>query len=429
MLRLVGLRQTIEGSRTYPLYTVFVMLIIIINLFLQVMQAYSSWGDLISVTETSFLILTVTGFLCKATHMILKQSEVDDLVARLEQELTYDCHRYCEQVINESGKRGDLLTYMITIFCMSTGTFWAVSPFIISAFNQDIPMMLPLKSWYPFDVSETPYYEITYAFQILSIYVFVPTYCAVSCFYVVLIVHTCSRFDMLKVMLRLVSKKTMDKTSREMVHMHLTCSYMEVKRRNRLRIPLKAYCESDARPEEEGTRSDASRLFNCDPWIEVWRSARRADVSGPTASPMFGVRVWHGSAWCVSHSVQDAAYECQWYGCDKPFKRAVQMIMLRAQRPSKLTAGKMYTMTLPTFTLNPTEIIEFLKFASFLAISIVELLLYCWHGNEIIFQSGSVQTTAYECQWYSSDKVFQRAVQMIILRAQRLGCTDSWEDV
>nr|CAD7420065.1 unnamed protein product [Timema poppensis] len=53
----------------------------------------------------------------------------------------------------------------------------------------------------------------------------------------------------------------------------------------------------------------------------------------------------------MSGSVQTTAYECQWYSSDQIFQRAVQMIILRAQRPVVLTAGKMYNMSLSTFTL------------------------------------------------------------------------------
>jgi hypothetical protein len=47
--------------------------------------------------------------------------------------------------------------------------------------------------------------------------------------------------------------------------------------------------------------------------------------------------------------VKRAVYESKWYDRSESFKRIVQLVIMRAQRPVSLTAGKLYIVSMETF--------------------------------------------------------------------------------
>ncbi|XP_069682447.1 odorant receptor 10-like [Periplaneta americana] len=58
-------------------------------------------------------------------------------------------------------------------------------------------------------------------------------------------------------------------------------------------------------------------------------------------------------------------------------------------------------------------------FVQFLAISIMQLLLFCWYGNELTFQCESVVRAAYESSWYEASISFKSSLCMMIMRAMK----------
>nr|QGW50333.1 odorant receptor 3 [Chouioia cunea] len=51
-----------------------------------------------------------------------------------------------------------------------------------------------------------------------------------------------------------------------------------------------------------------------------------------------------------SEAVGYAVYQSMWYALDVPAKKKIQTIILRSQRPLKMTAGSFYVLSLPNFT-------------------------------------------------------------------------------
>jgi hypothetical protein len=48
--------------------------------------------------------------------------------------------------------------------------------------------------------------------------------------------------------------------------------------------------------------------------------------------------------------VAQAAYDCNWHDANLSLKRSLMMVMLRAQKPAKITAWKFFEADLKTFT-------------------------------------------------------------------------------
>ncbi|PNF29688.1 hypothetical protein B7P43_G13064 [Cryptotermes secundus] len=58
-------------------------------------------------------------------------------------------------------------------------------------------------------------------------------------------------------------------------------------------------------------------------------------------------------------------------------------------------------------------------FVQFLAISIMQLLLYCWYGNELTYQCESVVRSAYESPWYEASEGFKRSIRIMVVRSMK----------
>jgi hypothetical protein len=50
-----------------------------------------------------------------------------------------------------------------------------------------------------------------------------------------------------------------------------------------------------------------------------------------------------------SVEVDRAMYVSEWYNRSEGFKRMVQLVIMRAQRPVTLTAGKLYNVSMESF--------------------------------------------------------------------------------
>ncbi|GLG92408.1 Odorant receptor coreceptor, partial [Gryllus bimaculatus] len=51
----------------------------------------------------------------------------------------------------------------------------------------------------------------------------------------------------------------------------------------------------------------------------------------------------------LSRTVADAAFDCGWEDCAPPFKSSLRFMMMRAQKPSRVTAMGFATLSLPLF--------------------------------------------------------------------------------
>ncbi|XP_053663999.1 odorant receptor 4-like [Anopheles marshallii] len=67
------------------------------------------------------------------------------------------------------------------------------------------------------------------------------------------------------------------------------------------------------------------------------------------------------------------------------------------------------------------------KFVLFMLCFLIELLMLCVYGEDIIESSGALINAAYGCQWYEESKPFQRTVLQIIHRSQQPVLLTAWK--
>uniref|UniRef100_A0A182M2S8 Uncharacterized protein n=1 Tax=Anopheles culicifacies TaxID=139723 RepID=A0A182M2S8_9DIPT len=67
------------------------------------------------------------------------------------------------------------------------------------------------------------------------------------------------------------------------------------------------------------------------------------------------------------------------------------------------------------------------KFVLFMLCFLIELLMLCAYGEDIVESSGALINAAYGCQWYEQSKPFHRTVLQIIHRSQQPVLLTAWK--
>ncbi|XP_024941057.1 odorant receptor 4-like [Cephus cinctus] len=68
---------------------------------------------------------------------------------------------------------------------------------------------------------------------------------------------------------------------------------------------------------------------------------------------------------------------------------------------------------------NTTNIPRFMTMICYLCCVLLELLLYCWHGNEVIIQSSNLKLSAFSCNWMEANSKFCKTLHIFLTRVQK----------
>lgn len=129
----------------------------VVENFQDVIASAESFGTL--STEVITLTKLITFYFCKEKFYQL----MDQIAALSEQSTRVNSEAL--KAVNEFDKRVSL-TYLCSGIC--TGLGYCITPIVISlvsifTMNHEVKASLPMKAAFPYDVSATPAYELTYA--------------------------------------------------------------------------------------------------------------------------------------------------------------------------------------------------------------------------------------------------------------------------
>lgn len=107
--------------------------------------------------------------------------------------------------ISESFKSSQKFSCFWVISCVVGTLSWIIYPIVVSK------RILPLDSWYPFDIQAFPYFEITYFLQFCGQIFVGVVYGISSGIYVSIVIMMCGQFDILFASLKSIGFTTMHK--------------------------------------------------------------------------------------------------------------------------------------------------------------------------------------------------------------------------
>ncbi|KAJ3663374.1 hypothetical protein Zmor_007651 [Zophobas morio] len=170
-LKVLGLWP--EGNEGYKknLYTLyaFISLNLFVNghNFFQTMNIFFVYTDLQALTALVFITITDLMALVKVYYFVRNMKQLKNLMVTLDEKL-FQPKYFNQKLVFISGLNFWKFTYVLYhIPVVPTLSAWIVYP-VLDGSAKDY--RLPFSAWYPYNTKISPFYQITYIYQIVSIW-------------------------------------------------------------------------------------------------------------------------------------------------------------------------------------------------------------------------------------------------------------------
>ncbi|KAM0732883.1 Odorant receptor 4 [Formica fusca] len=209
--------------------------------------------------------------------------------------------------------------------------------------------LVPIQTYYFYDRDKSPLYEITYVLQTIGLSIFATVYTGTDCFLSVLVFHVCGQLENLKA--RVID---LDKFNNfENVLSYSVQDHIRLIRSINIIDNIFAWMLL-------GALFYFGILFAFQGFLIVSMITQRGDIS--QLRLVFIMTVFintfaHTCLYCTvgeilvaqCEGVYKAACECKWYTLESKKARELLIIMIYANKPLYLSAGKLFPMTMATF--------------------------------------------------------------------------------
>ncbi|XP_039312122.1 odorant receptor 43a isoform X2 [Solenopsis invicta] len=350
MLKIVGLWPQQSKDQYKKFFSKFRMLfnataIVFILTIPALAQLIKVWGDMIQIIDNlqftlPFLVTTLKvfimwykkGALLLLTNMIMK----DWTRVKMDEE---------RNVMLKKAKTTRLLL-KIGVFFTVLAVFSRLGSVFFKEYIWRVNNLtnhersLPVPTYYWYDVTSSPKYELTYLAQTIGAFAIALTYVAVDNFLGLLILHVCGQMENLHLRLLHLGKDPDFRTV-------LNCRSVEIidDAFNLLLLGMIGFF---------------SILFSLYGFLVLTAVNQNTQLSFAQMSWYFSAGVsllMHTCLYCAvgehlvnqCEKIHSATYECVWYTLEPKAARNLTVIMVCAKKPLNITAGKMFPMTMSTF--------------------------------------------------------------------------------
>ena len=167
-LKLIGLWPSEDDTyqrNFYSFYSATVLIVFVCghNVF-QTINVFLVLDDLEAFTATIFVTLTCIGGVLKAYSLIQNMDTLKKLFVTLRSEMFQPKISQMD-LIQPSIRVWTLIYNSLCVMAALCAFFWTTYPILDKS-----EYRLPFLAWYPFETSVSPNYELTYLYQIISVY-------------------------------------------------------------------------------------------------------------------------------------------------------------------------------------------------------------------------------------------------------------------
>nr|QJX74321.1 odorant receptor 42 [Ceracris kiangsu] len=352
--------------KLFRAYSVVIWILGLENMVEAMVGIYLSNGDLEQITLVLPNTFTTAGGVFKMAFF-LRDPHSYNVLVRLMDELLSDSIQYSTgdhqmtAIAREARRSAQRLSVFIYAFVSTQIIIWFPMPLIAYAGEGKLPFIQ-----HPWINSTTfPAYDTMYALQCLSsgFHIFISL--GMDCFFAVVMIHSTACLKILY--LRITALRSGNARSSEgpatgmrsedresLAHDEMyknlracICSHQKI-------IGFISYLETVMNPIAM-TQFAFSVLVAC---VALYQATYSQDVSAACRCAAFiptpGAQVF---LYCwAAHNVMEqglavsaAAYDSSWVSGDGRFKRALRILMCRAEKPLVLTAGHLYPINRPAF--------------------------------------------------------------------------------
>nr|XP_031847961.1 odorant receptor Or1-like isoform X4 [Nomia melanderi] len=358
-----------EQSRYRYLYSVYTIFsgVFLLGIFLTTEIAYFivNWNDMAKVAAISTVLMTNATHASKVIILVYRHSRIRDLVNVTRSEMFNRDNVKYERIVTHYTWQGIFHHIAYQTFGALAVTVWGITP--VLDYLTGGSKHYPVEGLYPYNVTATPAFEITCSYQAVAIILCCLNNVAIDTLITGLITIACCQLTILN---RNISSLNI-KTDQQLITLKgdanpgKFATQLDNESYKNLKICIKhSNMIFDFSREIQnifGTAIFFQFLVNC--IIICLIAFNMAQMKVYIPHILFGMLMymccmtyqifiycWHGNELYL-HSLDMilAAYSNEWWQKTENFKRAIQIIMTRAQRPLILSAGNIMDISLQNF--------------------------------------------------------------------------------
>ncbi|RLZ02204.1 Odorant receptor 39 [Cephus cinctus] len=350
----------------YFVYSFLVLNIILGSfLFAQFGTIIMIWGDIEKMVSCGALLMTNIAHAFKVVVMLRHQKSIQILLDSLQDELFTRNNERFKFIAYEYTWKGIFhhVAYQsfgtVAVLCW---VFTSISDLIIKHMKR-----LPIPLWYPFNVTNTPAFELITLQQTVGVISGCFHNVAMDTLITGLITVACCQFELLKTNIITIGSNVNHEFCK-ISHNEINVTNVEDNENKVWQEMRKCIAHNNKIIEFSkeiqslfGTAIFLQFLANCVIICLTTFNMSQTTVFVPseilgtvayTCCMVYQIFIycWHGNElWLQSESVLRMSFTSNWWEHNRRYKKALQMVMLRASRPVILTAGKLLKLSLETF--------------------------------------------------------------------------------
>ncbi|XP_076301420.1 odorant receptor 13a-like [Lasioglossum baleicum] len=348
---------------------IYTVIAIVFGVWVQAEDLFHTWDDFGARTYIACNIMCLNIALLKIFIISLHKKKFLGLVEYMDRNFWHSNYAPYEQMIFLSWKR--VCTYFICIFTFFTEASimgYAIRPIVANVGRNDSDRILPFNMWINLPWTLTPYFEITFVLQVLSLYHVGVCYICCDNFLCIMNLHVAGQFRILQNRLKNIHRSQSADYKHEKWNDRALQSqekqYYTFKSYVQQHQALIAYC---AELEHIFSPIVLAQVLTFSLLIcFVGYQAILADVPitrriifvNLLTSSMCQLLMFTYSCDCLireSAAIATAAYAVPWmkFSMDKfgkQLRRDLQFVVMRTTRPCCLTANKFFAVSLETYT-------------------------------------------------------------------------------
>ncbi|GLV41239.1 Odorant receptor 46a [Carabus blaptoides fortunei] len=371
VLRVFGLWFPEEKQRTwrshlYMLYAIFAQGgLYYLYMLSEIIAVIKAFGNIEKMTKASFLCTTHIAQTFKVYYLYKHFNKIVNLLNELDFDIFTPKNVKQTKILNWAMSRARSDSAILLIMGLLTCALWAIFPFIEKS-TDHIP--LPLSGWYPFDTHDYPNFQFVFCYQLIGATVNAITNISLDTTATGIFIHICAQIDILG-------------------------NALENLKRDSIESLLKKKQEKN----KSSINTAENSLMNVDKeHAEFTHDELEAEMINTFRN-------------CVIHHEEIIRYAAD-------IEEIFNMCFL-----AQFTASIIIIcLTMFQISLMATFFsIEFVSLVLYQACIIFELLLYCWHGNEMILKSTALSDAIYYSEWYEFSPKFSRGIILLMARSSK----------
>ncbi|XP_076241046.1 uncharacterized protein LOC143183408 [Calliopsis andreniformis] len=330
----------------------------------QTTDFYYSWGDVSAQLYIMCNILSLTTSLIKITIIFLNRKDFFKLIVYMQKKfLNSNYDSYEEMIVDSSRRISTMFILSFTFFAQITVATYVIGPVWANIGKNDSERILPFRMWVNLPLTVTPYFEIMFTLQVLSVYQIGVCYFCFDNFLCIINLHVSGQFRILHYRLRNLTSGRGKEMSDIPVH-SASKRYAVFKNCVQQHQSLIAYCDLLEHVFSSLVLGQVllfSIVICLDGYQVLMAEAtilRRLIFVFHTGTTMSQLLMFTYSCDCLireSTNTSEAMFAAPWYYSSmskhgKMLRNDMKLVILRSRIPCCLTARGFFVVSLETYT-------------------------------------------------------------------------------